>query len=117
MNFIVCQFFKYNEFVKVCPLVLSQHCKYCIVFSLNNEINLLTIEIKVTDETLVCRVFTAKNNVILPNFLVWKFCGKAQFPQSFRRFAHNIVETTFQQNFHSRKFDDITVSYAVFKRT
>ena len=27
--------------------------------------------------------FTAKNTVILPNFLVWKFCGKAQFPQSF----------------------------------
>ena len=24
-------------------------------------------------------VFTAKNTVILPNFLVWKFCGKAQF--------------------------------------
>ena len=28
---------------------------------------------------------TAKNTVISPNFLVWKFCGKAQFPQSFGR--------------------------------
>ena len=24
--------------------------------------------------------FTAKNTVISPDFLVWKFCGKAQFP-------------------------------------
>ena len=23
---------------------------------------------------------TAKNIVVSPNFLVWKFCGKAQFP-------------------------------------
>ena len=31
--------------------------------------------------------FTAKNTVISPDFLVWKFCGKAQFPQivSFRK--------------------------------
>ena len=27
--------------------------------------------------------YTAKNPVISPNFLVWKFCGKAQFPHSF----------------------------------
>ena len=26
---------------------------------------------------------TAKNIVISPDFLVWKFCGKAQFPHSF----------------------------------
>ena len=25
----------------------------------------------------------AYNTVILPNFLVWTFCGKAQFPQIF----------------------------------
>ena len=29
--------------------------------------------------------FTAENTAISPNFLVWKFCGKAQFPQSFGR--------------------------------
>ena len=34
-----------------------------------------------------------KNAVISPNFLVWKFCGKAQFPLSFRRLAQNYVET------------------------
>ena len=30
---------------------------------------------------------TAKNTVILPNFLVWKSYGKAQFPHSFGRIA------------------------------
>ena len=32
-----------------------------------------------------------KNTLILPNFLVWKFCRKAQFPQSFCRIAQNYV--------------------------
>ena len=27
------------------------------------------------------------------NFLMWKFCGKAQFPHSFRQFARNYAET------------------------
>ena len=36
---------------------------------------------------------TAKNTVISPDFLVWKFCGKAQFLHSFRRFTRNYVET------------------------
>ena len=29
---------------------------------------------------------TVKNTAISPNFLVWKFCGKAQFPHSFGQF-------------------------------
>ena len=37
--------------------------------------------------------FTTKNTVISPNFLMWKLCGKAQFPQSFGRFAQNFAET------------------------
>ena len=36
---------------------------------------------------------TAKKTVILPEFLVWKFCGKAQFPHSFGRFVRNYAET------------------------
>ena len=36
---------------------------------------------------------TAKNTLILPNFLVWKFCGKAQFPHSFWQLARNYAET------------------------
>ena len=34
-----------------------------------------------------------KNTAISPNFLVWESCGKAQFPQSFVRFARNYAET------------------------
>ena len=36
---------------------------------------------------------TSKNTVILPNFLVWKFCGKKQFPHSFGQIARNFAET------------------------
>ena len=34
-----------------------------------------------------------KNTLISLNFLVWKFCAKAEFPHSFGRFARNYVET------------------------
>ena len=41
---------------------------------------------------------TAKKTVISPDFLVWKFCGKAQFPHSFERLARNFTETvSFRQ--------------------
>ena len=54
----------------------------------------------------------------IPNFLVWKFCGKAQFPHSFGRWCGNFVERhsgncAFPQNFHTRKLGEITVFYAV----
>ena len=43
-----------------------------------------------------------------------KFCGKAQFPRSFGKFARNSAETEpFQQNLHTRKSGEITVFYAV----
>ena len=35
---------------------------------------------------------TAKNTVISPNFLVWEFCGKTQFPHIFGRIARNYAE-------------------------
>ena len=38
-------------------------------------------------------LLTMKNTVISPNFLVWKFCGKVQFPHSFGQFARNHAET------------------------
>ena len=58
-------------------------------------------------------IVTAKNTVISPNFLVWKFYGKEQFPHSFGRIAQNYVETSFPQNFHTRKLGEITIFYAV----
>ena len=36
---------------------------------------------------------TSENSVISPNFLVWKFCGKAQFPHSLGRIARNSAES------------------------
>ena len=49
------------------------------------------------------KICTAKNNVISPDFLVWKFCGKTQFPHSFRRFARNYAETVpFRKIFTAR---------------
>ena len=44
-------------------------------------------------------IITVKNTLISPNFLVWKFCGKAQFLHSFGRFARNYAETVpFHKN-------------------
>ena len=47
---------------------------------------------------------TVKNLVISPNFLVWKFCGKAQFSQLSGNCA-------LPQNFHTRKSGEITVKW------
>ena len=38
---------------------------------------------------------TAKNSVIPPNFLVWKLCGKAQFPQQEIRWNHGIFRSVY----------------------
>ena len=52
----------------------------------------------------------AKNTAISPNFLMWKFCGKAQFPHSFGLLARNYAETKpFPQNFHTKILGKITV--------
>ena len=49
---------------------------------------------------------TIQNTGISPNFLVWNFCGKAQFLQSFGQFAWN---SAFPQNLHTRKLGKISV--------
>ena len=52
--------------------------------------------------------FTAKNTAISPNFLVWKFCGKSQFPQFSLR-----GNCAFPENFRTRKLGEITIFHAV----
>ena len=37
-----------------------------------------------------------KNTVISPNFLVWKFSGKAQFPHSFGRIENTLENTPLE---------------------
>ena len=44
---------------------------------------------------------TEKNTVISSNFMVWKFCGKAQIPHSFGRIAQN--------------YGDIRWNYGIFR--
>ena len=51
---------------------------------------------------------TALNTVVSLNFLVWKFCAEAQFPQSLGRFV-----CVSLQNFHTRKLGETIVLYAV----
>ena len=65
-------------------------------------------------KTGVKKVFThtAKSTATSSNFLVWEFCGKAQFPHSFGRIAQ--ICSNFQQNFPTRKLGTIPVFYEVF---
>ena len=51
--------------------------------------------------------------VTSPNFLVWKFCGKAQFSHSFGRLRQKLCGNgAFPQNFHTRKLGE---NYGVFR--
>ena len=43
--------------------------------------------VKVSGPPLLQNIFTTKNTIVSTNLLVWKFCGKAQFPPSFGRIA------------------------------
>ena len=54
---------------------------------------------------------TVKNIVIPPNFLVWKFCGKTQFPHNFGRIVRNFVETV---PFHKLPHPEIRWNYSTF---
>ena len=66
---------------------------------------------------IYCKMYffcTAKNTVILPNFLVWKFCKRAQFSHRFERFSWNYVETEpFQKNFKPGNFVKLRYSHSV----
>ena len=53
-----------------------------------------------------------KNAVILPNFPVGKFCGKAQFLHSFGRCLKLCGNCAFPQNFHTRKLGE---NYGIFR--
>ena len=58
------------------------------------------------------RTHTAKNTVISPNFLVWTFWGKAQFPHSFRRFARNCANTV---PFNKISYQEIRWIYGILR--
>ena len=58
----------------------------------------------------VLRTNTAKNTVISPDFLVWKFAER----HSFRIVSGDSPgNCAFPQNFHTSKLGEITIFYAV----
>ena len=46
---------------------------------------------------------TTNNTVISRNFLIWKFCRKAQFPYSFGWFARNIRKMCLSTKFSNQE--------------
>ena len=52
----------------------------------------MNYELSILVSAAVVHGYHYKKTVISSNFLGWKFCGKAQFPNSFRRFARNYPE-------------------------
>ena len=77
--------FSTEDFVQMAEFVLKNN-----FFEFNNQIKQQIFGTAVGTECAPMYACTAKNTVISPNFLVWKFCGKAQFLRA------------FSQNFHSR---------------
>ena len=70
--------------------VLKKKIKSLDISKISQNSNIATKLIKeyedfFSDFIIEAPAFTAKNTVVSPNFLVWKFCGKAQFPCSFGR--------------------------------
>ena len=66
-----------------------------IVSKLNHQFSAIEVDVHILSylEKKPLKAFTALSTVILPNYLVWKFCGKVQFLQSFERIARNSAET------------------------
>ena len=58
---------------------------FCLPFRFIYD--LITINNKYFEKTFRI-IYTVKNTVISPDFLAWKFCGKAQFPHSFGRLRY-----------------------------
>ena len=56
-------------------------------------------------------IITAQNNVISPNFLIWKFCWSAQF--RITNSSEHCGNCALSQFFHTRKLGKILVLYAV----
>ena len=51
---------------------------------------LTTLQVRKREVVII--IIHRGNTVISPNFMVWRFCGKAQFPHSFGRFVRNYAE-------------------------
>ena len=77
-------------FVMIAPINLLIHSDF-MKTQIESSSNLFYIEKIVHSKQAMS--FQQKNAVILPNFLVWKLCEKAQFPYSFWWITRNYAET------------------------
>ena len=96
-NFIFCavfhiiffgKFWKYSMYVYLNQffwLQVEEGISHCLWRFLLYVLNFLGLNVRIIDGS-------AENTVISSNFLVWKFCGKAQFPPSCWQIARNYVE-------------------------
>ena len=64
---------------------------FCFLWNLFAYVNYSVL----TSNVLRYACHTAKNTVISPNFLVWKFCGKAQFRESPETMQKQCLSTKF----------------------
>ena len=73
LNFISAKIFQRNifSFLETCMAFIRLNFKRCISYVISGS-----------KATLLDQAISAKNTVISPNLLLWKFCGKAQLPQS-----------------------------------
>ena len=83
------------------PLIRTRTCAFqgleMLVFRKSLRTYLMDTPIFIYWLNQWLRLLTAQNTVISPNFLVWKFCGKAQFLHSFGRIAQNDAETVLTE--------------------
>ena len=80
--------------------ILFQACliRNSLPYSIKNCGSLLESKAKFKEQVLH-KIFSQVSTVISPYILIWKFCGKAQFPQNFERFAQNYEEiVSFHKN-------------------
>ena len=110
ISYVAREKLKFEE--NVCPLFPPDHDSLWLQFIGVSSIKLKYSAI-LTVQHIFCQALTAKNSAISPNSLVWKFCGKALFPYSSRRFARNYAKTAFPQSFHTKKLGEITVFFTV----
>ena len=98
-NFIFCAVGKLFLFAKsLCPMS-KRRTIHCV-----KSVHIRSFLVRIT----------VKNIVISRDFLVWKFCGKAQFSQFWASRLKLCGNCAFPQNFQTRKSGEIMVFFAVY---
>ena len=92
-------FFSFYSYTDKCFIITTQHLKSIksTAYAQLYYYFLSVLALSLSPKYCICPgtrlLYTAKNIVVSPNFLVWKFCGKAQFSHSFGQIVNNYAET------------------------